>query len=137
MNAAPAAARGNFQAVRRVFGPVAQAVERFEPGRDLLPGIRSLPAFGHTAGHTTFIIDGGSQKLMYWADTTNIAALFVRNPDWAVMFDADPEAARKVRRATMEMVVRENLLLAGYHLTLPGIGRLTPRGTGYDFTPLA
>jgi glyoxylase-like metal-dependent hydrolase (beta-lactamase superfamily II) len=136
MNAAPAAARGNFQAVRRVFGPVAQTVERFEPGRDLLPGIRSLPAFGHTAGHTTFIIDGGSQKLMYWADTTNIAALFVRNPDWAVMFDADPEAARRVRRATMEMVVRENLLLAGYHLTLPGIGRLAPRGTGYDFTPL-
>lgn len=137
MNAAPAAARGNFQAVRRVFGPVAQTVERFEPGRVLLPGIRSLPAFGHTVGHTSFIIDGGSQKLMYWADTTNIAALFVRNPDWAVMFDADPEAARKVRRATMEMVVRENLLLAGYHLTLPGIGRLAPRGTGYDFTPLA
>jgi hypothetical protein len=37
----------------------------------------------------------------------------------------------------MEMVVREKLLLAGYHLTLPGIGRLAPRGTGYDFTPLA
>ena len=136
MNAAPEAARGNFQAVRRVFGPIAQTVERFEPGRELLPGIRSLPAFGHTAGHTTFIVDGGSQKLMYWADTTNIAARFVRNPDWAVMFDADAEAARKVRRATMEMVVRENLLLAGYHLTLPAIGRLAPRGTGYEFTPV-
>ena len=136
MNAAPDAARGNFQAVRRVFGPNAQSIERFEPGRELLPGIRSMPAFGHTAGHTTFIVDGGSQKLMYWADTTNIAALFVRNPDWAVMFDADAEAARKVRRAAMEMVVRDKLLLAGYHLTLPSIGRLAPRGTGYEFTPV-
>lgn len=136
MNAQPENARGNFMAVRRVFGPIAQTVERFEPGRELLPGIRSMPAYGHTAGHTSFMIESGGQKLLYWADTTNIAALFVRNPDWAVAFDADPEAARKVRRALMELAVKENLLVAGYHLTLPGIGRLTPRGNGYDFKPV-
>jgi glyoxylase-like metal-dependent hydrolase (beta-lactamase superfamily II) len=137
MNAQPENARGNFQAVRRVFGPMAQSVERFEPGAELLPGIRSMPAFGHTAGHTAFMIESGGSKLLYWGDATNIAALFVRNPDWAVMFDADAEAARKVRRQLMEMVVREDLLLAGYHLGSPGIGRLKPRGAGYDFVPLA
>jgi glyoxylase-like metal-dependent hydrolase (beta-lactamase superfamily II) len=137
MNALPENQRGNFMAVRRVFGPNASSVERFEPGRELVPGIRSMPAFGHTAGHTTFMVESGGQKLLYWADTTNIAALFVRNPDWAVMFDADPEAARKVRRALMEMAVKEDLLVAGYHLTLPAIGRLTPRGNGYDFKPVA
>jgi glyoxylase-like metal-dependent hydrolase (beta-lactamase superfamily II) len=137
MNAQPENARGNFMAVRRVFGPIAQTVERFEPGRELLPGVRSMPAFGHTAGHTSFMVESGGQKLLYWADTTNIAALFVRNPDWAVAFDADPEAARKVRRSLMELAVKENLLVAGYHLTLPGIGRLTPRGNGYDFKPVA
>lgn len=136
MNALPENQRGNFMAVRRVFGPNASSVERFEPGRELVPGIRSMPAFGHTAGHTTFMVESGGQKLLYWADTTNIAALFVRNPDWAVMFDADPEAARKVRRALMEMAVKEDLLVAGYHLTLPAIGRLTPRGSGYDFKPV-
>jgi glyoxylase-like metal-dependent hydrolase (beta-lactamase superfamily II) len=136
MNALPENQRGNFMAVRRVFGPIAQSVERFEPGRELVPGIRSMPAFGHTAGHTTFMVENGGQKLLYWADTTNVAALFVRNPDWAVMFDADAEAARKVRRALMEMAVKENLLVAGYHLTLPAIGRLTPRGSGYDFKPV-
>lgn len=137
MNALAENARGNFMAVRRVFGPIAQTVERFEPGRELLPGIRSMPAFGHTAGHTAFVIESGGQRLLYWGDTTNIAALFVRNPDWAVMFDADAEAARKVRRQLMELVVKENLLLAGYHLGAPGIGRLKPRGTGYEFTPIA
>ncbi|MCU0938183.1 MAG: MBL fold metallo-hydrolase [Burkholderiaceae bacterium] len=136
MNALPENQRGNFMAVRRVFGPIAQNVERFEPGRELVPGIRSMPAFGHTAGHTTFMVENGGQKLLYWADTTNVAALFVRNPDWAVMFDADAEAARKVRRALMEMAVKENLLVAGYHLTLPAIGRLSPRGSGYDFKPV-
>lgn len=137
MNALPEAQRGNFQAVRRVFGPNAASIERFEPGRELVPGIRSMPAYGHTAGHTTFMIESEGQKLLYWADTTNVAQLFVRNPDWAVMFDADPEAARKVRRQLMELAVKDNLLVAGYHLTVPGIGRLKPRGNGYEFVPVS
>jgi hypothetical protein len=53
------------------------------------------------------------------------------------MFDADPEAARKVRRQLMEMAVKDNLPVAGYHLTVPGIGRLKPRGNGYEFVPVS
>jgi hypothetical protein len=34
------------------------------------------------------------------------------------------------------MVIRENMLLAGYHLPGPAIGTLAPRGKGYEFTPL-
>lgn len=136
MNAAPEAARGNFNAVRRVFGPIASQVQRFQPGQEVLPGVRSMAAHGHTAGHTVFMIEGGSRKLLYWADTTNVAALFVRNPDWAVMFDADAEAARQVRRRLADMAIRENLLVAGYHLSGSAIGSLSPRGTGYEFTPL-
>jgi glyoxylase-like metal-dependent hydrolase (beta-lactamase superfamily II) len=136
MNAAPEAARGNFAAVRRVFGPIAAQVVRFEPGQELMPGVRSIAAHGHTAGHTVFLIDGGSRKLLYWADTTNVAALFVRNPDWAVMFDADPEAARQVRRRLAEMAIKDELLVAGYHLNGSAIGMLSVRGKGYEFKPL-
>lgn len=136
MNSAPEAARGNFAAVRRVFGPVASQLVRFQPGQEVLPGVRSLPAHGHTAGHTAFLIEGGRQKLLYWADTTNVAALFVRNPDWAVMFDADAEAARQVRRRLADMAVRDGLLVAGYHLNGSAIGTLGVRGKGYEFKPL-
>jgi glyoxylase-like metal-dependent hydrolase (beta-lactamase superfamily II) len=134
---APEAMQGAFNATRRVFGPIADSVVKFEPGVEVLPGVRSVPAFGHTPGHTAFIIEGGERKLMYWADTTNVAALFVRNPDWAVMFDMDPEAARQTRRELSEMVVAEDLLLAGFHLPGAAIGSLVRRGDGYDFIPLA
>jgi glyoxylase-like metal-dependent hydrolase (beta-lactamase superfamily II) len=136
MNALPEAQRGNFAAVRRVFGPIASQLVRFQPGQELLPGVRSMAAHGHTAGHTAFVIDGGSRKLLYWADTTNVAALFVRNPDWAVMFDADAEAARQVRRRLADMAIKENMLVAGYHLNGSAIGTLSVRGKGYDFKPL-
>jgi glyoxylase-like metal-dependent hydrolase (beta-lactamase superfamily II) len=137
MAEAPQAMQGGFNATRRVFGPIADSVIRFEPGTEVLPGVRSVPAFGHTPGHTAFIIEGSERTLMYWADTTNVAALFARNPDWAVAFDMDAEAARQTRRELAEKVVNEDMLLAGFHLPGSAIGSLVRRGEGYDFIPLA
>ena len=135
--AAPDAMKGVFNGARRVFGPIASSVRRFTPGQEVLPGIASIPAFGHTPGHTAFLFSGGSRKVMYWADTTNVAALFVRNPDWQVMFDMDPEAARLTRRRLADQVVKEQLLLSGYHLPGSAIGTLAVKGNGYDFKPLS
>ncbi|MBK9363418.1 MAG: hypothetical protein IPM99_21120 [Rubrivivax sp.] len=45
------AIKGVFNAARRVFGPIAQQRVRFEPGAEVLPGVRSLPAFGQSPGH--------------------------------------------------------------------------------------
>jgi glyoxylase-like metal-dependent hydrolase (beta-lactamase superfamily II) len=136
MNAAPENARGGFNNARRVFGPIAGSVVKFQPGQEVLPGLRSMAAFGHTAGHTVFTIAGSQRTLLYWGDTANVAALFVRNPEWAVAFDQDAEAARKVRRQLADMAVEQNLLVAGYHLPGSAIGTLTRRGNGYEFTPL-
>ena len=137
MASAPEAMKGAFNATRRVFGPLAQTVQKFEPGSVVVPGVRSIAAFGHTPGHTVFMVEGGSQKMLYWADTTNVASLFVRNLDWAVMFDMDAEAARVTRRQLADMAIREKVLVAGYHLPGSAIGTLSNRGNGYDFTPLA
>lgn len=133
---APEAMKGAFNATRRVFKPLADSVTKFTPGDEVLPGVRSMPAFGHTPGHTVFVLGTGSRQMMYWADTTNIAALFVRNPDWAVMFDMDAEAARQTRRRLADLIIRENMLVAGYHLPGSAIGTLANRGNGYEFTPL-
>ena len=133
--ATPEAQRGGLNTARRVFSPIAATVVRFEPGTEILPGVRSIPAYGHTPGHTAFMIEGGSRKLLYWADTTNVA-LFVRNPDWAVLFDMDAETAKATRRRIADLAIRENALVAGYHLPGSGIGTLSTRGNGYEFKPL-
>ena len=135
MNAAPEAARGGYNTARRVFSPMASSVIRFEPGKEILPGVRSIAAYGHTPGHTAFMIEGGKQKLLYWADVTNVD-LFVRNPDWAVMFDMNADEARETRHRIAKMAIAENVLVAGFHLSSPGVGTLSVRGKGYDFTPL-
>ncbi|SDH37613.1 MBL fold metallo-hydrolase [Propionivibrio dicarboxylicus] len=137
MAAAPAAMQGAYAAPRRVFGPMAANVVRFEPGSEVLPGVASVAAHGHTPGHTAFIVAGGDRKLMLWGDNTNVAALFVRHPDWSVAFDLDAEVARATRRRLAEQVLAQRLLLAGYHLPGAAIGTLVRRGDGYDFLPLS
>lgn len=133
--AAPGAPGGD--AVRRVFAPIADSVVRFQPGGELVAGIRSIAAYGHTPGHTAFSITSQEQTFAYLGDLTNIAALFVRNPDWAVRFDMDAEAARQTRRRLLEAAAAGDWIVGGYHLPAPGLGRIVRRGSGYDFLPLS
>ncbi len=137
MNAAPEAMKGAFQGARRVFADMpADKLVRFEPGTALMPGLTSIAAFGHTPGHTLFEHRGGGQTFAYLADLTNVPALFARNPDWAVQFDMDAEAARKVRREVFARVVAANAIVGGFHFPFPAFGRVAAAGNGYAFQPI-
>lgn len=138
MAAAPEALKGAFQGARRVFaGMPADKLVVFEPGRAVLPGIASIAAFGHTPGHTLFEATSAGQVFTYLADLTNVPTLFARNPDWAVRFDMDAEAARKVRREMLARVAASNALVGGFHFPFPAFGRKTPAGSGSAFEPVA
>jgi glyoxylase-like metal-dependent hydrolase (beta-lactamase superfamily II) len=135
MNQAPEAGRGGFQNARRVFGPIANDVKRFEPGGEVAPGITSIAAYGHSPGHTCFGIASGTGKLIYMADTTNHPALFVRNPDWSAVFDQDADAARAVRRRMLDMAATEKTRVHFYHAPFPSNGYVAKDGNGYQLVP--
>ena len=137
MAAAPEGMKGAFNNVRRVFAQMpADMLVRFEPGSELAPGIRSVAAFGHTPGHTLFDLASAGQNFSYIGDLTNVPALFARNPDWAVTFDMDAEAARKVRRETFQRIVAGHSMVGGFHFPFPAFGRLAALGNGYGFQPV-
>ena len=135
MNAAPEGMKGAFQNVRRVFGPIAAQVKKFEPETQLLPGLKAVAAYGHTPGMTMFEVESKGKKFLFVADLTNIPALFLRNPDWAVQFDMDAEAARLTRRKVLDAAVAEATLVGGYHFPFPAVGTVLKDGAGFDFEP--
>jgi glyoxylase-like metal-dependent hydrolase (beta-lactamase superfamily II) len=138
MNAMPENQRGGFQAARRVFaGLSGEQLAQFEPGNEVAPGIKSVAAYGHTPGHTLFVVESKGEKFCYVADTTNVPQLFARNPDWAVQFDMNADAARQTRRKTFEMIVADKMMAGGYHFPFPAFGRIDKLGNGYDFMPVA
>jgi glyoxylase-like metal-dependent hydrolase (beta-lactamase superfamily II) len=138
MAQAPDAMKGAFNNVRRVFGGLSSdQLIQFEPGKEIAPGISSRAAFGHTPGHTLFVAESKGEKFAYLADLTNIPQLFARNPDWAVQFDMNADAARDVRRKTFDMVVNEKMIAGGFHFPFPAFGRIEKMGNGFDFKPVA
>ena len=130
--------KGLFDNVRRVFGAMpAGMLQQYQPGDELLPGIRSIAAYGHTPGMSMFEMGSGRDSFTFVADLTNIPSLFARNPDWAVSFDMDPEMARRTRRAVFERLASARGLVGGFHFPFPAFGRIDVAGSGYAFQPLA
>jgi len=103
--------------------------------KDVAPGIRSLPAFGHTPGHTAFHVSSGDKQLIVMGDIANLPALFVVHPTWQAVFDSDPELATKNRIALFDRAIADGAVIAGYHFGFPNAGTISKDGSGYVFAP--
>jgi len=126
----------NFKNNRRVFGALGKHVTRYAAGREILPGVTSLAAPGHTPGHTAHILSSGQKRVLVQADLTAYSALlFVHNPGWHVFFDMDGGIAESSRRRIYDMVAVEELVVQGYHLPFPALGHIDKAGQSYAFSP--
>jgi glyoxylase-like metal-dependent hydrolase (beta-lactamase superfamily II) len=126
-----------FQLTRKIFAGLSDKVTRFEWGKEIAPGITALDTRGHTPGHTSFAVASGSGRLLVQSDVTNIPELFLRNPDWHVIFDIDPIQAAQTRRKFYDMASAEKALIAGFHFPFPALGHVEKDGNGYRLVPVA
>jgi glyoxylase-like metal-dependent hydrolase (beta-lactamase superfamily II) len=112
-------------------------VKPVEGEAELAPGLRALPAHGHTQGHTAHLISSGGKQLIATADATNIQSLFVKHPDWQAAFDHVPDLAVETRKKLFDRAIADKAMVAGYHWGLPNVGTIAKDGGGYAFTPAA
>jgi glyoxylase-like metal-dependent hydrolase (beta-lactamase superfamily II) len=136
MSRASEALKPAFANVRRVFGIIGNKMTKYEPGKDVAPGIASVAAHGHSPGHTLHIVSSGNASLMIQGDTTILPQLFVRNPGWHVMFDMDAPAAEATRRRIYDRLVADKMLMQGYHFPFPALAYIEKSGTGYREIPV-
>ena len=135
---APQGQQATFQNSKRIFGPIADKVSKFEWGKELLPGITSRDTNGHTPGHTSFVIASGSASVLYQADVTaGFAPLQFHNPGWLVGGDMDANQAVATRRKLYDQLAADKMLLSGYHIPFPSLGYIEKAGNGYRFVPAA
>ncbi len=108
----------------------------FEGDVELLAGIKAVATPGHTAGHTSFMLSSGNERLLIWGDLIhNYATQFV-NPGIAIEFDTDPKKAVITRRAQLAAAAKEKYWVAGMHLPFPGIGHVRKDGALYTWVPI-
>jgi glyoxylase-like metal-dependent hydrolase (beta-lactamase superfamily II) len=126
-----------FQNTRKILGDLSGKVTKYDWGKAVAPGITAVDAHGHTPGHTAFAVASGSARVLIQSDVTNIPELFLRHPDWHVVFDIDPVAAAETRHKIYEMAAAERMTVVGFHFQFPSIGHVEKDGTGYRLVPIA
>jgi glyoxylase-like metal-dependent hydrolase (beta-lactamase superfamily II) len=129
--------KASFGFNRKIFANLADKVTRYDWGKEVAPGITAIESSGHTPGHTSFAIASGSGRLFFQGDVSIVPDLFLRNPEWQVMFDSEPEKAVTTRRRIYDMTSAEKILVAGYHFPFPGLGYIEKAGSGYRLVPVA
>jgi len=129
--------KGYFANTRKVLSDIADKVTKYDWGKEVAPGITALDANGHTPGHTAFAIASGSARILVQSDITNIPELFLRNPDWHVAFDIDPNQAAAMRHKFYDLAAAEKTLIAGFHFAFPSLGHVEKDGAGYRLVPIA
>jgi glyoxylase-like metal-dependent hydrolase (beta-lactamase superfamily II) len=125
--------KGVFAGFRRVFKGL--KVTQYEVGKDVAPGILAVATHGHTPGHMSYTVSSGKSAVFIQSDVTNLP-LFVRNPDWHLMFDQDAQAAEATRRKVYDMLSAERMMVQGFHYPFPALAYIEKSGNGYREIPV-
>lgn len=131
----PEGQRANFANTARRFAPYRGKVRQVADGAEAAPGIRALAAYGHTPGHTCYLVADGNEQMMFVADTTNRPELLARRPDFHAVFDFDAVMAEQARRLIYDRVAADRMRITGYHFPFPANGYMAKEGNGYRFVP--
>ncbi len=103
----------------------------------MLPGIKAVATYGHSPGHTSYLVTGGNGSMMVLGDVTSIPPINMRNPGWHIVFDQDAKMAEATRRRTFDQAVADKIVCTGYHWGMPGAGTVVKDGNGYALVPVA
>lgn len=126
---------GRAKAVQANVVPLAEKAKFIKPGGDVVTGITSIEAFGHTPGHMIYNIESAGKRFVIFADTTNHYAASLAKPDWHCAFDMDAEKAVETRKKVLDMIATDKIPSAGYHMPFPAVGFVEKKDTGYRWIP--
>jgi glyoxylase-like metal-dependent hydrolase (beta-lactamase superfamily II) len=138
LDQAPASRKPFFEAATATIGAYAKAgkFKAIEGPALLFPGFRAIPAPGHTPGHTVYAVESRGQKLVVWGDLTEIAAIQFAEPTVTMTFDSDGPESVRARMQLYADAAQGRYLVAGSHLSFPGIGHVRAEGQAYSWVPI-
>jgi len=135
VNSSDKSMAGRAKAVQANVVPLAEKMKFIKPGNDVVTGITSIEAFGHTPGHMIYNIESGGKRFVIFADTTNHYVASLAKPDWHCAFDMDADKAAATRKKVLDMIAADKIPSAGYHMPFPAVGYVEKEGSGYRWVP--
>lgn len=128
-----------FNDATTALAPYIQAnrFKSFSGETDLVPGIKATSLIGHTPGHTGYVVESKGQKMVVWGDVMHVAAVQLPNPEVTIGFDVDSHLAEKARQQLLADAALHGYIIAGEHISFPGLGHIRKAGSGYQWVPVS
>jgi glyoxylase-like metal-dependent hydrolase (beta-lactamase superfamily II) len=98
-------------------------IEFMEPEQAITREITAVPTPGHTPGHMSILITSRGERALVLGDAAHNPTQ-IEEPDWVSRADMDPDLTRQTRKALIERLEREQILVAAGHFQAPGFGRI-------------
>lgn len=102
----------------------------------ILPGITALPTPGHTPGHSFYVVESKGESIEFCGDILHFASIQFPNPEIAVVYDVDANAAAEQRAKQFARAEKSRRLVATAHLPFPGVGHIRAEDKGYMWVPM-
>ena len=112
-----------------LFGERLQA---FEYGAEIMPGVRTVAAPGHTPGHSAILLQSAGERLLCVGDSF-YDRLQLRHPGWCTPWDLDAHRATASRRTLLAWAADERIAVHAYHLPFPGLGTITRQRDAFEW----
>jgi len=120
--------------IQTSVAPYAEDIVLYTPGDELLPGLTTVPAPGHTPGMAALLVHSGSDQLLLTADLAYHPVVNVNRP-WRPGPDRDQETAAASRQRIFDRAAAERMLVLGFHYPFPGLGHILRTDGGYAWVP--
>ncbi|MGB3437348.1 MAG: MBL fold metallo-hydrolase [Actinophytocola sp.] len=103
---------------------IAPRVHQVSDEEEIFPGVHVLMSPGHTAGHATYVITAGDQRILAFGDAMH-SPIQVANPDWVAASDHDRAQAVESRRRLVNELTTPNTIGFGIHFADVQFGQVT------------
>ncbi|WP_372395491.1 MBL fold metallo-hydrolase [Azospirillum sp. HJ39] len=121
-------------AIKSSLEPVKTDIEFYEAGAEIVPGLTTVVASGHTPGMATFLVHSGNDQLLLTADLAYHPVVNVDRP-WLPGPDRDKETALASRRRIFDRAAADRIPVLGFHFPFPGLGRMLKTDGAYVWVP--
>jgi glyoxylase-like metal-dependent hydrolase (beta-lactamase superfamily II) len=124
---------GTIGAARENLPPIADRSRFVKQGSEITSGVHYIAAPGHSPSHASILFASGNEQLMHMGDIAHHPVTSLQHPDWTPVFDYEPAQAIKSRRAILDRVATDRIMVLGYHFPFPALGHVVRRDTAYHW----
>lgn len=130
--------KGMYQGAMNSINPyiTAKKLVAFNGSSELTPDIKSYSTYGHTVGHTVYVVESEGQKLLIIGDLIHVGAVQFNHPEVTIAFDTNQKEAAAMREKIFTEAAKQGAMVGAAHLQFPGLGHLRKQGKSYEWIPV-